>query len=113
MYLYEVSEALPHVERLVHSGALDLCRLVGNIFSRVPVDKFALLEFLVESGERESEHPAAENRDTEHGSDDAVGLAVPILGQIPDVGAGNIAQLGKGVDGGQSNCTLGGRSRER
>lgn len=110
--LDEVPEALPHVESLVGRGSLHLGRLLGNILPRVPAGKLALLELLVEAGEREPEEPAPGNRDAKHGGDDAVGLAEPVLGQVPYVGAGDVAELGEGVDGSQRDGTLGWGPRE-
>lgn len=90
---------------------LKLLSLVSNILSSLP-SSFASLKLLVEVDKDHSENETTNNGDTEHGQDDTVRLAIAVFRQVPHVRAGNITELGKGVDHSDGNCSLGRRTRE-
>lgn len=72
----------------------------------------SLFELLVQVLEEHAEAVAADDRDTEHSGHDAVALPVSVLGEIPDVGTGDVAELTECVDHGDCDGTLGGRTGE-
>lgn len=72
----------------------------------------ALLELLVEVVEHHAEDEASDNGDTKHGRDNTITLAVSACLETPDVRAGNVTELGKGVDESDGDGTLGRGTRE-
>lgn len=77
------------------------------------IGRLALLKLLVQLVKNNLKDVATDNGDTEHGGNDAVALAEPVLLKVPDVRSGDVAKLGEGVDHGDGNGTLGGGTRER
>ena len=59
-------------------------------------------DLLVQSDQNLSEPEASSNSDTKHGNDDTVGLSEAVLGHLPDIGPGDVAELREGID--HCNC---------
>ncbi|SPQ20467.1 bb9c0dee-6315-4aed-9e05-cb89f535090d, partial [Thermothielavioides terrestris] len=92
---------------------LSIITVTSHPLRAPPAGGRRFLEAAVRAHEHEAEGEAAEDGDAEHGGDDAVALAVAVVGQVPDVGPGHVAELAEGVDHGDGDGALGRRARER
>lgn len=111
--LYQVPESLLHPKRLIGTiHMLQLGRARRNIGLGVP-GALALLKLAVEVGQDGAEGQTSDDSQAEHGRDDAVALAVPVLLQVPHVAARHVAQLRERVDEGDGHGALRRRPRER
>lgn len=111
--LNKVSEIPLHPQSLV--GAvhdLDGRRMRSHILARLPSIGLSPLELFVEVDQHQPEDVASNHRDAKHGQHNAVALAVPVLLEVPDVRARDVAELAEGVDHGDGHGALGGRSWE-
>lgn len=85
---------------------------IGNRAASTNICNLSLGKLLVQILQYKLEPVASDDREPEHGSDNAVALAVSILRKVPNVGACDVAELGEGVDEGNCDGTLGGWTRE-
>lgn len=79
---------------------------------RIPLN-LILLKFLVKIDKNHTEDPESDNRNTIHGGDDSITLAVTIIFQTPNIRASDVAELTEGVYDGKCYGPLSGRSRKR
>lgn len=107
--LSKISESLVHPETLIR---ILTNHHIGNGAASTNIRNLRLGKLLVQTLQDKLEHEAPDDRESEHGSDDAVALAVSVVRKVPDVGACDVAELGEGVDEGDCDGTLGWWTRE-
>jgi len=98
--LHQVPEALADTQPLI-------LRFLRSIRQRL-----LLPQLLVQSREHEPEPKRSQDRDAEHGGDDAVTRTVGVRLIEPDVRADYVASLAESVDQGDGYCTFGRRARK-
>lgn len=104
--LYEIPETPLQTTDLSIALNMDLIVLVRALRSLHGGSLLGRIDLLVEPDQDLPEPETTSDSHTEHGNDNSVGLSVAVLGHLPNVGTGDVAELGESVDEGDSNGSL-------
>ena len=85
--------------------------LIFRLLSRTR-HSLLLLQLLIQSRKHDLEPKGSQDRDAEHGGDDAVARTIRVRFIEPDVRAYDVACLAESVDQGDCYCTFRRRARE-